>query len=80
MRNGDYILSFSEKDKQKAMDDIYFEALEGCKELFVLYEKEFELLTSALLEKETLSGEEVEAIVFNKTIESENSELPLEKE
>lgn len=65
MREDDFILTFEEEDKQKLMKKIYKEALDNCKEIMFKHEAEWIKLAEALLEKETLSGEEIERIVYN---------------
>lgn len=65
MKDDDFVLSFDEKEKNSQMKKIYERALENCKDIIDKYEKEWENLTQRLLEKETLSGEEIERIVHN---------------
>lgn len=63
MKEDDFVLSFTEKDKQTEMKNIYQKALDQCKQILSSYEEQWEKLTVRLLEKETLSGEEIERIV-----------------
>jgi cell division protease FtsH len=59
---------FDDKEKKKEMENIFKEALEGCKNLIQTHRDVFEKLANKLLEKETLSGEEIEEIVFSKPV------------
>ena len=65
MRDKDFVLSFSDRDKQAEMKVIFNKALANSKEILTKYETEWENLTNRLLEKETLSGEEIERIIHN---------------
>lgn len=65
MRDKDFVLSFSDRDKQAEMKVIFNKALANSKEILAKYENEWENLTNRLLEKETLSGEEIERIIHN---------------
>lgn len=65
MKDDDFMLSFTEKDKQAEMKIIYQKALDKCKNIFEKYEVEWEKITATLLEKETLSGEEIERIIHH---------------
>ena len=47
------------------MKNIYQKALDRCKKIFEKYEEEWEKITARLLEKETLSGEEIERIIHH---------------
>lgn len=65
MKDGDFVLTFNDKDKSEEMRKIYKKALEGCKEIIEKYETEFKKLANVLFEKETLEGEEIERIIYN---------------
>lgn len=74
MKDNDFVLIFDEKEKNKEMQKIYEAALQGCKEIVNQYEEQFHKLTTKLLEKETLSGEEIEEIVLGIKTEKANEE------
>jgi len=67
MGDGDFVLTFDEKNKNQKMQQIFNEALGQCKKLIDEHIVQFENLTKALMEKETLDGPEVENIVFETT-------------
>ena len=63
MKDNDFMLSFTEKDKQSEMKAIYERALVKCKTILTAYEEQWEAVTTRLLEKETLTGEEIERMI-----------------
>lgn len=80
MREDDFVLSFDEKDKQMQMKIIFNKALKRSKDIIEKYENEWEKLTSTLLLKETLTGEEIEKIIHNLPDVEFVSAVKLEKE
>lgn len=79
MGDGDFVLSFTEKEKQEKMKNIYQEALEGCKQIIDTHIDVFKNLTRTLLEKETIDGREVEEIIFGTSEPVEETTVTLEK-
>lgn len=62
----EFRLLFEEKEKKQAMQRIYERAVENGMNIIYKYKDQLETLTAKLLEKETLSGEEIEQIIFAK--------------
>lgn len=79
MRDNDFVLIFDEKEKHAQMKHIYEKALERSKDILNTYQKEWEEITDRLLQKETLSGEEIERIIHGlpEPITEENEQLEL---
>lgn len=66
MGTGNFKLTFSEKNKNERMQEIFDKAVEECDKVLNEYEEQHEALAMALLEKETLDIEEIEFIVLGK--------------
>lgn len=65
MRDVAFELTFEEKEKKEAMKMIYQEALEDCKRMMKVGEQKLEKIAQLLLQKETVEGHEIDAIVHN---------------
>lgn len=55
---------FDEKDKKREMEKIFEEAASGCQQLITENKQSFERIAKALLEKETITGDEIENLVY----------------
>ena len=64
MASDDMKLFFDEKEKKKEMENIFNEAVRDCRRLIGEHKHSFENLAKALIERETLSGDEIEEIVY----------------
>ena len=62
-QDAQFSLSFSAKEKEVIMTSVYQKALAACKSLIDQHSESFERLAHALMEKETLSGDEIHALV-----------------
>ncbi|MGM9987538.1 MAG: AAA family ATPase [Bacillaceae bacterium] len=69
-----YSLSFNKGKKDELMDKIFAEAANGCEHIIRNNFDKLELLAKALLEQETLDGEEVKEIILGK-LEQNTSKL-----
>ncbi|GHH98418.1 ATP-dependent zinc metalloprotease FtsH [Neobacillus kokaensis] len=59
-----FTLTFSSKDKETKMQELFTKGLEIAENLIKSHQKQYEQLVDALLKKETLEGSEVENIVW----------------
>ncbi|MBP1916195.1 cell division protease FtsH [Lederbergia galactosidilyticus] len=64
-----FTLTFDKQDKDAKMQELYGKALEKTELMLKAHKNEYECLVDVLLKKETLDGEEVQAIVTGKNLE-----------
>lgn len=79
VKNG-FNLSFNKKEQEELKDQIYKEAIESCQSLIKTYEGYLEKIAHLLMEKETVDGSEVDAIVYGLETKEEVSVKDEEKE
>lgn len=68
MNDKSFELTFEDREKQRIMKKIYKEALDSCKELIEKYEEKLDKIAELLLEKETVDGKYIDAIVYDEEI------------
>ncbi|MFS0615952.1 AAA family ATPase [Lederbergia ruris] len=64
-----FTLTFDQQDKDAKMQELYGKALERTELMIKAHQNEYERLVEVLLKKETLDGEEVQAIVNGESVE-----------
>lgn len=64
-----FTLTFDQQDKDAKMQELYRKALENTELMLKAHRDEYECLVEVLIKKETLDGEEVQAIVNGESLE-----------
>jgi cell division protease FtsH len=68
MAQDGFTLTFNKQDREMKMQELFQKALENTEKLIKSNQDQYLQLVDALLKKETLEGNEVEEIVWNKTL------------